>query len=129
MRKGDTTPDKPASHTPRGRDRKHTKDAPNEEYKEPNIEEEIKESNNTVTDDMGITYSCKYSVSKNNDGKATFNTYTKSDILNPRLRGLNLYERVSHPRYKLEPKEMEAKKKGITKDAFDAFLEIVKCPV
>ncbi|CAI2371716.1 unnamed protein product [Moneuplotes crassus] len=92
------------------------------------VEKQVKEGNNTMTDAEGTMYACNFDVSKNEEGKNTFNKYTKEDILHIRYRGLNLYTRVNWPRFKYTDKD-KIKKTGVSKDAFNAFLEIVKCPV
>jgi hypothetical protein len=109
------------------RSRKDKQDQNKFVFPEVNIEEEIKQSNNVHTDEFGTKYSCHYLVSKNEAGSILYNGFPKAEILNPRMKGLNLYVRVSKPRFKLDQKDNE--RKGITRDAFDAFLELVKCPI
>lgn len=109
------------------RSRKEKHDSTKFVFPEVDIEKEIKESNNLHTDENGTKYSCHYSVTKNDAGEILFNGFNKADILNPRMKGLNLYVRVSKPRFKLDSKEHGGK--GITKEGFEAFLELVKCPV
>lgn len=77
-------------------------------------------------DKEGTIYSCHYEMSKNANNEVVFNSYTRSEILNPNLKGLNLYSRVNYPRFKLDKKEVQEKGKGISKEAFGAFLEIIK---
>lgn len=100
-----------------------------EEVKVKSAEEEIKASKNTSTDKDGTIYSCHFEVSKNDKGEVLFNGYNKAEILNPRLKGLNLYARLCNGRYKQDKKEIADERKGITKEAFEAFLDIIKCPV
>lgn len=95
-----------------------------------NLEEEVKESKNTKVDNEGTIYSCHYTVAKNEEGEPLFNGYSKAEILKPWLKGLNLYARVCRfGRFKLDKKEVQENGKGISKEAFEAFLEIIKCPV
>mmetsp|Transcript_10876 Transcript_10876/g.12230 ORF Transcript_10876/g.12230 Transcript_10876/m.12230 type:complete len:111 (+) Transcript_10876:2-334(+) len=109
-----------------GRD-SHSKHEPAvEEVKVKPIEEEIKASKNTSVDKDGTIYSCHFEIEKNEKGESLFNGYNKNEILNPRLKGLNLYERLCNARYKLDKKEVKENGKGITKEAFEAFLEIIK---
>lgn len=130
MVKENTTDAPKSGHgTGRGASRRAKLEFTREEYKDVCVEDEVKKSINTTADKDGTLYSCNYIVSTNDKGEATFNTYNKTDILNPRLKGLNLYARVSHPRFKLDKKEIQEKGKGIHKEAFEAFLEIIKCPV
>lgn len=100
-----------------------------EESHDPDIEEQIKSSNNTCVDKEGTVYSCHFHLSSGTNDEVVFNTYNKNEILNPNLKGLNLYSRVNYPRFKLDKKEVQEKGKGISKEAFEAFLEIIKCPV
>mmetsp|Transcript_34745 Transcript_34745/g.34400 ORF Transcript_34745/g.34400 Transcript_34745/m.34400 type:complete len:88 (-) Transcript_34745:835-1098(-) len=69
------------------------------------VEKQVKEGNNTMTDAEGTMYACNFDVSKNEEGKNTFNKYTKEDILHIRYRGLNLYTRVNWPRFKYTDKD------------------------
>lgn len=41
-------------------------------------------------------------MSKSPNGEALFNGYNKTEILDPRLKGLNLYARLSYQRFKLD---------------------------
>ena len=108
----------------------HSKHEPAvEEVKVKSVEEEIKLSKNTSTDKDGTIYSCHFEVTKNDKGENLFNGYNKLEILNPRLKGLNLYARLCNGRYKQDKKEVKEQGKGITREAFEAFLEIIKCPV
>jgi len=109
--------------------RKAKNDTSKSSDKEVNIEEEVKASINTCTDKEGTIYSWNYKITENDNGEVCFNRYSKSEILNPRLKGLNLYARVNLPRFKLDNKEVQENGKGITKEAFEAFLELIKCPV
>ena len=120
---------KSAQGVPKLSSRRSKQEPPKEEVKVKSVEEEVKNSLNTYTDPEGSVFSCHFHVSNNDKGEVLFNGYNKPEILNPRLKGLNLYARVSYPRYKLDNKEIQEKGKGITKEGFEAFLEIIKCPV
>lgn len=123
-------PKTPTSAQPRLSGKKSKQEDLKEDIPEVNIEEEIKNSNNVYEDEDGTKYSCHFHISKKEDGgEAMYNGYTKKEILNPRLKGLHLYERVSYPRFKLDSKEVQEKGKGTSREAFEAFLEIIKCPV
>ena len=132
MAKGDPVVDgKPADgNSPtKTRPKSHKPEPFKEEFKEIPIEKQIKDSSNTFTDKNGVIYSCDFTVSKNDQGKVLFNSYQKKEILNPLLRGLHLYARLHRPRLKMDGEEAKEQRKGITKEAFEAFLEIIKCPV
>lgn len=91
-------------------------------------EEQLKRSKNYIISEDGFKYSCHFEIGKK-DGCVSFNTYNKREILNPCLIGLNLYERVSWARLKTPDPNAPKKPLGMTKQALEAFLDIIKCPV
>lgn len=82
------------------------------------------------TDEFGTTYSCHYTISRNAEQKVLFNGYNKTEIMNPRLKGLNLYARLCYARFKRHKDGIEGNVgKTMSTQAVDAFLDIIKCPV
>lgn len=92
------------------------------------MKKEVENSNNTYSDEHGTTFSCHYNVSKNDANHVLFNGYNKMEILDPRLKGLNLYARLSYGRFKVENRK-DTKTVPMSQEALEAFFDIIKCPI
>ncbi|CAI2362687.1 unnamed protein product [Moneuplotes crassus] len=95
-----------------------------DKFKKRKASAKCRERSSSTVFKEGSEYCVEYTAGNN-----LFNNCSKKEILELDDISLNLYQRVCKPRVKIPPASYTGKKKAFSKQAFDAFLEMCRCPI